>query len=132
VVVPARTTWEQFPAVWRELLDEVWACLRAKGITSDCRNVMLYRDQVPNVEVGVALDTPPPLTGRIVASELPAGRIATTVHRGSYAGLGEAHGAVIAWCEANGCRRAGPWWEVYGAHDNDPSKVWTEVSYLLA
>ena len=64
VVVAAATTWPQFPALWKELLDEVWACLRAGGVTRGCRNVMLYRDGVPHVEVGVLLDQPVPLTGR--------------------------------------------------------------------
>src|SRR5919198_6282804 len=79
-VVPATTTWEAFPTLWRQLLDEVWACLRASGIDRGCRNVMLYRDDVPNVEVGVELGQPCPLTGRVVASSVPAGRVAMTVH----------------------------------------------------
>jgi hypothetical protein len=28
-VVAASTTWQDFPTVWKPLLDEVWACLRA-------------------------------------------------------------------------------------------------------
>ena len=70
-VVAATTTWQEFPALWKELLDEVWACLRAGGIQRGCRNVMLYRDDVPHVEVGVELRQPCPLTGRVVASALP-------------------------------------------------------------
>jgi len=41
-VVPAATTWPEFPKVWRELLDEVWACLCAGGIERGCRNVMFH------------------------------------------------------------------------------------------
>jgi hypothetical protein len=62
-VVPATTTWQEFPTLWRELLDEVWACLHAGGITRGCRNIMLYWDDVPHVEVGVELLVPCPLTG---------------------------------------------------------------------
>jgi hypothetical protein len=43
---------------------------------------MLYLDSVPNVELGVLLGQPCPLTGRVVASALPAGTAAMTVHRG--------------------------------------------------
>lgn len=93
-VVAAATTWPEFPGLWKQLLDEVWACLRAGGITRGCRNIMLYLDDVPHVEVGVQLDQPCPLTGQVVASALPAGRAAMTVHRGAYAGLGAAHQAV--------------------------------------
>ena len=131
-VVPATTTWAQFPALWKELLDEVWACLRAGGVDHGCPNVMLYRDDVPHVEVGVELRQPCPLTGRVVASTLPAGEVAMSVHHGPYADLGEAHQAVHDWCAAHGRRPAGPRWEVYGPHRADPAEVWTEVHYLLA
>lgn len=46
------------------------------GINRGCRNVMLYLDNVPNVEIGVLLDQPCPLTGRMVTSALPAGTVA--------------------------------------------------------
>ena len=55
-----------------------------------------------------------------------------TVHRGSYTGLGSAHQAVLDWCAAQGRRPAGPRWEVYGPHRDDPAQVWTEVYGLLA
>jgi effector-binding domain-containing protein len=130
-VVAATTTWPEFPALWSTLLDEVWACLRAGGIERGCRNVMLYLDDVPRVEVGVELLQPCPLTGRVVASDLPAGPVAMTVHRGPYGGLASAHQAVSDWCAANGRRPAGPRWEVYGPHHDDPAEVWTEVYWLL-
>ncbi len=130
-VVPVTTTWQEFPALWRELLDEVWACLHAGGITRGCRNIMLYWDDVPHVEVGVELLVPCPLTGRVVASALPVGQVAMTVHRGPYSGLGAAHRAVLDWCAAQGKRKPGTRWEVYGPHPVGPSHVWSEVYYLL-
>jgi effector-binding domain-containing protein len=131
-VVKATTTWPEFPALWPTLLDEVWACLRRGGIERGCRNVMLYRDDVPHVEVGVELTQACPLTGRVVASALPAGLVAQIVHRGSYAGLGSAHRAVVEWCRGEGRLLAGPRWEVYGPHRDDPAEVWTEISWLLS
>ena len=77
-VVAAATTWAEYPALWQELSGEVWACLRANGINRGCRNIMRYLDDQPNVEVGVELLQPCPLAGRVVASELPAGRVAMT------------------------------------------------------
>jgi effector-binding domain-containing protein len=132
-VVAATTTWPEFPALWRVLLDEVWGCLRANGINRGCRNIMLYQDNGSSVdvEVGVELNQPCPLTGRVVASTLPAGPVAMTVHWGDYAGLGDAHQAVHDWCVAHGRQPAGVRWEVYGPHDDDPAKVWTEVYWLL-
>src|SRR3954462_7453820 len=96
------------------MLDQVWDCLHAAGITRGCPNVMLYLDDLPHVEIGVLLpasipqaSTPSasipsasipsapipsasipsasiPLAGLVVRSALPAGRVATTVHRGAY------------------------------------------------
>ena len=105
-VIAAATTWQEFPTLWKELLDEVWACLRAGGVQSGCRNVMLYLDDVPRVEIGVELRQPCPLTGRVMASALPAGQAAVTVHRGPYAGLASAHRAVLDWCATQGLRPA--------------------------
>jgi effector-binding domain-containing protein len=93
---------------------------------------MLYRDDVPHVEVGVELTQPCPLTGNVVSSSLPAGQVAMTVHSGAYEGLAAAHRAVLDWCAVHGRRPAGPRWEVYGPHRDDPAEVWTEVYYLLS
>jgi effector-binding domain-containing protein len=131
-VVAASTTWPQFPALWPGLLDEVWACLRAGGIERGCPNAMLYLDDVPHVEVGVELTRPCPLTGRVVASSLPAGEVATTSHRGPYAGLASAHRAVLEWSAAHGRVPAGPRWEVYGPHREDPAELTVEVCHLLS
>ncbi|MBI1280979.1 MAG: AraC family transcriptional regulator [Anaerolineaceae bacterium] len=130
-VVPATTTWREFPSLWRELSNEVWTCLRAGGINRSCRNIMLYWDDVPHVEVGVELLVPCPLTGRVVASSLPAGQVAMTTHHGAYSELAAAHRAILDWCAEQGKQNSGTRWEVYGPHNDDPAKVWTEVYYLL-
>jgi len=131
-VVPAATTWPEFGSLWGQLLGEVWDCLRAGGINRGCRNIMLYLDSVPNVEVGVLVDQPCQLTGRVVASALPAGTAAMSVHRGPFGDVGTAHDAVLQWCAANGHQTSGIRWEVYGPHNDDPAQQWTEVYWLLA
>jgi effector-binding domain-containing protein len=131
-VVAAATTWAEFPALWPQLLGEVWACLHAGGIDRGCRNVMLYLDDVPHVEVGVLLDRPCPLTGRVRASELPAGTVARVFHRGPFTEVGAAHDTVGRWCAEHGVRPDGLRWEVYGPHDDDPARQWTEVSWRVA
>jgi effector-binding domain-containing protein len=131
-VVPATTTWQEFPTLWTQLLDQVWACLRAGGIQRGCRNIMLYLDDVPHVEVGVELTHPCPLTENVVGSALPAGEVAMTTHWGPYTELGAAHQAVQDWGAQHGRSAAWPRWEVYGPHRDDPAEVWTEVYYLLS
>jgi hypothetical protein len=96
-VIRETTTWERFPTLWRELLDEVWDFLRGAGVQAG-RNVMVYLDDVPNVEVGVELEGElAAASGRIVASALPRGRAAMTVARGapSREGIAAAHAAVV-------------------------------------
>jgi hypothetical protein len=111
-VVAQATTWNLFPALWPALLDEV----RAAGVDGRALNVMLYRDDVPNVEV---------------ESCLPAGDVAMTVHRGPYADLGVAHNAVLDWCAERRLGLTGVRWEIYGHHADDPSQRATEVAWLL-
>jgi effector-binding domain-containing protein len=131
-VVRRSTTWHEFPTLWRVLLDEVYAFLESSDVRQSGHNIMLYEDNVPNVEIGVEVAGPFASTGPVVPSALPAGEAAMTVHRGAYAGLGSAHQAVWEWCAANGRKMAGPRWEIYGDWHEDPTQLETEVYYLLA
>ena len=133
-VIRETTTWQRFPTLWGELLGEVWGYVRGAGVQAG-RNVMLYLDDVPTVEVGVELEgtlTAP--SGRIVASSLPDGRAATTVARGapSREGIAAAHAAVVEWCEAHGHALTGVRWEVYDHWRDDPDAFETAVYWLLA
>ena len=133
-VVAESTSWEEFPQLWGELLSEVWTFLRDSDLTTG-RNVMLYKDDSPNVEVGAEVGDSFTPTGRVVPSSLPAGRAATSVARGapSAAGLASAHAAVLDWCAENGHELTGVRWEIYGhwLEDQDPALFETEVYWLL-
>jgi effector-binding domain-containing protein len=121
-VVAAATTWSQFPALWGPMLDQVWSFLRGgapPGLYHGGHNVMLYLDDVPNVEVGVQVTGPFEAAGPVVGSALPGGRAATATHTGPVAAIGGTHQAVREWSTAHGYRLAGPHWEVYG--DPDPA-----------
>jgi effector-binding domain-containing protein len=121
-VVAAATTWAEFPNIWGPMLDQVWSFLRGSapaGLYKQGHNVMLYKDGVPNVEVGVQVTRSFPPTGHIVASALPGGLVATATHTGPVAKIGDTHQAVREWSTAHGHRLAGPHWEIYG--DPDPS-----------
>jgi effector-binding domain-containing protein len=130
-VVAQATTWAEFPGLWVQLLDEVYACLRSGGAAELGQNVMLYRDDVPNVEVGVQVAGSFTPSGRVIPSALPAGQVATTVHRGPYDRLDAAHQAVRAWCVAHGHELSGARWEIYGDWQDDPEELETEISYLI-
>jgi effector-binding domain-containing protein len=128
-VIAETTSWDEFPALWPRLLDEVWAAVRSSDAVSPGRNVMLYRDGVPNVEVGVEVGVPFETIGRVFASTLPAGRVAAT--RGRVEEIGAAHEAVIAWCGARGLERTGVRWEVYDHQREDTAELGFDVFYLL-
>jgi effector-binding domain-containing protein len=121
-VVAAATTWAEFPKIWGSMLDQVWSFLRGdapEGLYTQGHNVMLYKDDVPNVEVGVQVSRSFDPTGHVIASALPGGLVATATHTGPIAQIGDTHQAVREWGTANGYRLAGPHWEIYG--DPDPS-----------
>ena len=121
-VVAAATTWAEFPAMWGPMLDQVWSYLRGcapAGLFQHGHNIMLYYDDVPNVEVGVQVTGSFDRAGHVVPSALPGGLVATATHIGPVAAIGDTHQAVRQWSEANGYRLAGPRWEIYG--DPDPS-----------
>jgi effector-binding domain-containing protein len=124
-VVSTATTWDEFPRLWRVLLDEV----RAQGASG--RNVMLYKDDVPNVEVGVLPRGDFTPGGRVIRSQLPGGDVVAFTHHGPYGALGDAHEAVIRFCAEHGLARAGPRWEIYGPWREPPDQPETEVVYLL-
>lgn len=121
-VVRAATTWADFPKMWGPMLDNVWSFLRGDapgGLYNHGHNVMLYLDDVPNVEVGVQVTGAFTPVGKVVASTLPGGLVATATHAGPITKIGDTHRAVREWSTANGYRLAGPHWEIYG--DPDPS-----------
>src|SRR5689334_9243730 len=90
IVIAETTTWDEYPRLWRALLDELYAFVRtnpelaATDETLRWTNVMLYKDDRPSVEVGVLAPGPFSPQGRIIASSLPAGRTATATHHGDY------------------------------------------------
>lgn len=136
-VIAQTTTWEEFPRVWRQLLDEVYRLARSRADLATgehprlWQNVMLYRDDRPSVEVGVLVSGSFEPDGRVIASELPGGEVATATHRGDYARLGATHDAVRDHVAAHGRELAGPRWEIYGHWRADPSELETEVFWLL-
>ena len=131
-VIAETTTWQAFPALWGRLLEEVWQAVRGDETVQPGRNVMLYKDDVPNVEIGVEAAAPFAAIGRVVSSTLPAGRVVTATHRGPFGEVGATHEAVIQACAERGLRRLGPRWEIYGHWDERDPKPEVEVYYLVA
>lgn len=86
-------------------------------------------------EVGVPVDAPVKPAGRVRGSRLPAARVARTVYRGGYEGLGDAWGELEAWMKTAGLAPAKELWEIYAAGPEtgpDPAAWRTELNRPLA
>jgi len=114
---------------------EVWSFIRSAGLPRPGRHIALYLDTQGSVEVGAEVSQPFVGNDRVQSSQLPSGRVATTVHFGPYARLFEAHSEIRQWCAKHGHRLSNISWEIYGHWDEswntDPSKIRTDVFYLL-
>jgi len=113
---------------------EVWSFIRSAGLPRPGRHVALYLE-AGLVEVGAEVSERFVDNDRVHCSELPAGRVATTIHFGPYARLGDAHAQTRQWCDEHGHRLCGICWEIYGHWEEswnaDPSKIRTDVFHLL-
>ncbi len=130
-VVRRRASPQELAVVVPAACGEVWESLRETGIEGAGRHVAVYLDGQIQLEVGA--EVPPSFRGndRVVRSDTPAGPAATATHFGPYHLLHEAHAAIHEWCAEHRRRLAGPSWEIYGHWDDDPSRLRTDVFYLL-
>jgi len=129
--VPAKDLAQFVPAA----CGEVWPFIRSAGLPRPGRHLALYLDAQVSIEVGAEVSEPFAGNERIHCSQLPGGRVVTTVHFGPYQHLSNAHAAICEWCARNGHRCSGVSWEIYGhweeSWDTDSSKIRTDVFYLL-
>ncbi len=85
-------------------------------------------------EVGVPVTGEVKPVGRVKSSELPARRVARTIYRGPYEGLGEAWSEFEKWIAAGGHTSAPDLWERYvsGPESSpDPAQWQTELNRPL-
>jgi effector-binding domain-containing protein len=129
--VRRRARSDQLAQVVPEACGEVWKLIKASGIPHTGRNLAVYLDGVMNLECGVVVLHPFPSEGPVISSATPGGTVATVAHFGPYDRLGDAHQAVLDWCIAYDRKLAGPSWEIYDHWNDDPSKLRTDVFYLL-
>jgi effector-binding domain-containing protein len=126
----------EFAQQIRRSLDEVYAFLEThESVRQKGHNVIFYDGPFKpgsRVMIGVQVDATFPPVGNVVSTTTPAGRVARTMHVGSYSALGFAHTAIVEWCKEHGLQSTGRGWEVYGDMHDDPAKLETEVMHLLA
>ena len=134
-VVRRRAHLHELPKVIPEACGLVWKTLRTAQVKGEGRHVAVYLDDEINLEIGVEMDAPFGGHGEVVASSLPVGLVASTMHLGPYSKLHDAHKAICDYTARHGYDLAGPNWEIYGHWvddwNRDPSKIRTDVFYLL-
>ena len=83
-------------------------------------------------EPGVIVSRTFALSGDVVSSQLPGGRVVKHTLIGPFDQLPQAWPALFAWCKAQGLELEGAFWQVYGPTAVDPSKQETTLYALLA
>jgi effector-binding domain-containing protein len=134
-VIRSRVGAKELPQFVPAACGEVWSFIRSAGLPRPGRHLTLYLDAQGSVEVGAEVSEPFAGNDRVHCSQLPAGRVVTTIHFGPYPRLSEAHAALRVWCAEHGHRCSGVSWELYGhweeSWNTDSSKIRTDVFYLL-
>lgn len=118
-------------------ISEIYAALGAQGVAPAGRWLTHHLRMAPDIfdfEIAVPVPTPITPVGRVTNGTLPAARVAQTLYRGGYEGLGEAWGRFTAWIAAEGLTPAEDLWETYltdPATVTDPGKYQTELTRPL-
>jgi effector-binding domain-containing protein len=73
-----------------------------------------------NVEIGFLCTEPIPGDATVQPSQIPGGRAASVLHKGTYKDIGNGHMALHDWMESKGYESATGYYELYL---NDPGEV---------
>ena len=125
----------ELPIVLPAAAEVVWEYIRANNLPDLGLNVAVYLSGGCatgfELEVGVVMPAPFEGEGEVFCSALPAGKVVTAAHIGPYDKMGETHGAIHWWMAMNGIKPTGVSWELYGHWDDDPTKLRTDIFYLV-
>lgn len=118
-------------------ITEVMTTLAAQGITPTGAWFTHHSKMDPEVfdfDICVPIATAVEPTGRVEAGLLPAAKVARTVYRGPYEGLGDAWGEFAGWITREGHRGRPDLWECYTRgpeSGSDPTQWCTELNQPL-
>ena len=118
-----KTTMDKLAEVIGPMLGEIMGAVHPSGITPTGMPFARYHEvqgQEVDLECGIPLSAAIETTGRVVANELPGGKVATVTHVGPYVRLKETWAGIMGWVQSQELTPNGPPWEVY---IDDPTKV---------
>lgn len=110
----------------------------AQGVRVTGPAFALYHDHpstTTDVEVGFPTDRAVEPANGVAAGSLPGGRVARTVHAGSYDELSSAWEELATWMSEHGHGFGMPFWEVYltePSPDMEPADLRTELNHPIA
>jgi effector-binding domain-containing protein len=117
VAIRTQVTMQEMATV-PDLIGEVFACLGKQGVAPAgapfIRYLVIDMDALLDIELGVPVANTLSGNGRISAGVLPAGRYASLVYTGDYAGLVEANAALLDWGAEKGLV-----WDSWAAENGD-------------
>ena len=117
----------------RNGLGQTYEALQRAGAEPSGPPVVRYLGMGPDefeAEIGWPVPTAFDNDGGVVASSLPAGRVAALSYFGPYEGVGEAYEAMQKWCAERSFQPAGAPWESYPTDptaEPDTSKWQTDL-----
>ena len=119
-------------------ISEVLAAVAAQGLQHDGAWFTHHNhppDEFFDFRICVPVKTTFHPQGRVQAGELPATRVARTIYRGGYEGLGAGWGELMKWMIDNGLKYRADLWEAYlkDPSSGESTSQWqTELNRPLA
>jgi effector-binding domain-containing protein len=121
--IRTKTTRDKLGEVMGPMYGDIMAAVQPTGAAPTGMPFARYYEMQGNdvdLECGIPLSAVIEPSGRVAASALPGGRVATVTHVGPYDQLGDAWEAIMGWVQSEGLTPSGAPWEVYV---DDPTKV---------
>jgi effector-binding domain-containing protein len=123
----------EMPAYFGPAAQEIFASLAAQQV-QPVGALFAHHFQMPpdrfDFELGIEVANPISAAGRVVASTLPALRVAHAIYTGPYAGLPNAWPAFRQWIASQGLKHAENLWELYAVgpqSTSNPAEYQTEL-----
>jgi effector-binding domain-containing protein len=122
LVVEAQVAPPELGEVLGKILPKVFQYIHEQGQEMAGMPFLRYLNMDDQFHIDAGIPTLKPVSGSddILSKTLPGGRVATTLHLGSYETVGEAWNALFGWCSEQGIKQRMGGWDVY---ENDPTEV---------
>lgn len=135
--IKVTTKADQLGAVMHDTIPAVWAHLEGKQAHPAGAPFTRYLEWSQDhalIQSGFPVAAPVAGEGRVESGELPAGKVASTIHVGGYDKLEDTYIALEAWIKESGHEGVGAPWEFYltdpGA--NPDTSTWqTEICWPI-